>query len=732
MDPDQCWTLSRVPNILEGPEYLLQHDKEFVTFGRRQGTNDKICNGPNVSRNHLKFVRQGSALDWRNVNWSILDLGGTVGTFVNMVRIEPSQPFSLKCGDLIGVGCPEHRSTIRGGDKETFVYRIKSPRAWGTGNILRSLALRELGLVRNNRAKDFSMLKDLVTQSSNRVFQKMVGGPIVSQGEIKYGDGKVIIRNSATKTMDCYNIRNNTNNMVKLWSLPARPRWEDYQIDCGPLPPPYQPPLPLEAHKARLTVLRSSNRLQRYNMDTGNLKQDLILSRKHRFTELAPDPERGLLVLSSVRVTKTSNKTCPGSFTNCNSADVLKSFIIFENIPLQFLYHFEISKLVFGSSIQDAAVCLGLLLVMYQNKNIEIFSMEDIIKYGETKFEELHDCSSNAEEENIGFPINLKIVEKPPCLFVVKSDHHHLEMNMNPWLYIKSISDKQFSVHELNNDKLVTGGVMGNRSVDGVDHENVMFSPDDSSRVIHFGSFGLRVMNIERDYKNECYHLREMFSIKSDHKDSDKSSSDPANSAPTTRVGRHVRRPANYYDNVAETVTNVTFQYEDELNLFAVLVSSESINDDDSQANSLMTHIKEVKIYDKNFSLLRTESLDVISIRSGMDLSSNVSLTLDQDLLLVSVKSSVRTTLHAYKLRSKVEVEESSTTSEEPVKSVRKRRRSNRPRHDPRTLRRRSTWNERYDLASTTDTDEEEEDTNEEEERSVQGNTNRHRTRSGY
>jgi hypothetical protein len=55
--PDQCWYLERVPIHMEGPAYLLQNAKEVVSFGRRVTTNDKVCNGPNVSRNHLKFVR---------------------------------------------------------------------------------------------------------------------------------------------------------------------------------------------------------------------------------------------------------------------------------------------------------------------------------------------------------------------------------------------------------------------------------------------------------------------------------------------------------------------------------------------------------------------------------------------------------------------------------------------------------------------------------------------------
>ena len=52
-----------------------------------------------------------------------------VGTFVNMDKIDPNNPYGLNCGDLIGVGCPENSSS-RDGTKETFVYRLKSPRAF--------------------------------------------------------------------------------------------------------------------------------------------------------------------------------------------------------------------------------------------------------------------------------------------------------------------------------------------------------------------------------------------------------------------------------------------------------------------------------------------------------------------------------------------------------------------------------------------------------------------------
>ena len=123
--PDQCWTLERVPKSLEpGPPYLLQNAKEIISIGRRVG-NDKVCVGANVSRQHLQLVRSvsgGDVSDWQNIRWCVRDLGGLCGTWVNLAQIEAKSPFGLNCGDLIGIGCPEAESS-KTPKLEKFVYR---------------------------------------------------------------------------------------------------------------------------------------------------------------------------------------------------------------------------------------------------------------------------------------------------------------------------------------------------------------------------------------------------------------------------------------------------------------------------------------------------------------------------------------------------------------------------------------------------------------------------------
>ena len=57
------------------------------------------------------------------VPWSIIDLGGMVGTFINGIKIESNKPHNLNSGDLIGIGCPEGQSCRETG-KETFVFAL--------------------------------------------------------------------------------------------------------------------------------------------------------------------------------------------------------------------------------------------------------------------------------------------------------------------------------------------------------------------------------------------------------------------------------------------------------------------------------------------------------------------------------------------------------------------------------------------------------------------------------
>ena len=104
----------------------------------------------------------------------------------------------------------------------------------------------------------------------------------------------------------------------------------------------------------------------------------------------------------------------------------------------------------------------------------------------------------------------------------------------------------------------------------------------------------------------------------------------------------------NYYEEISDKVYSVIYDYENELEVFAVLISSESV---DEEANALITHVSHLDLYDKHFKQIRRIPLDIIHARSGMDLGSETSLMMDQDLLVVQVKTSVKTFIYIFQSR---------------------------------------------------------------------------------
>ena len=117
------------------------------------------------------------------------------------------------------------------------------------------------------------------------------------------------------------------------------------------------------------------------------------------------------------------------------------------------------------------------------------------------------------------------------------------------------------------------------------------------------------------------------------------------------RRGRRVRRQVYTYRQEQEEVANVSFCYEDELNILATVHSKETIDEEDGAAGWLLTTISEARFYDNStLRLLKTVPLDIVSVRSSQDLRGSVSINLDMDVLTISVKSSARTRVWVLRL----------------------------------------------------------------------------------
>jgi len=127
---EHYWFLERV-GVQELPNYILQNSKDSITVGRRKVGNDKVIKKTvQVSRDHLVFERYGRPEDWQSVRWSVKDLGGLNGTFVNQKRLNANQAEVLNADDLIGIGCGDPESRVQADGIEIHVYRIRAPPAF--------------------------------------------------------------------------------------------------------------------------------------------------------------------------------------------------------------------------------------------------------------------------------------------------------------------------------------------------------------------------------------------------------------------------------------------------------------------------------------------------------------------------------------------------------------------------------------------------------------------------
>ena len=507
-------------------------------------------------------------------------------------------------------------------------------------NVLSMLNVRQTGQSKCQAVSDFNILKKMMTKSECRSFIDV--GYMFFQGDIRYGDGKLIVKDLFNKEMVCLDIINSpdSKNFRRLWSLSSKPRWEDHLIVSAPLPSHLRPPQPHEAHKPHLLVLRADNRLQRFSLDRGHLTQEINLAgsdgqHSYRFTEMLPDPQRHWLVLSSIKVKKPNSG--------------LKSFIIFDYTTLEFLYHFEVFKSIFGNSMQDANVFGGLLLILHNNSKIEMFSIDEIIK------------ADNVIEVS-GCDINVLLRTRPPCLFQVQSHHHHLEFNMNPWLYIRAWSDQEFSLHRMDSHCLLPEGMFG-AVADGEREDHLEFCPDHPSKLLRYGSTGFHVYHISDTGKKLELQLQKS------HPTS-KESQNEQTQLNSSRPNRRVKRTDSYFGKSCDSVNHVMYDYENELDIFGLMFYSETM-DDNEDVTSLLTLIKQIDLYDNDFKLLRTVPLDIVHQRSAMDMKCNISLTLDRDLILITVKTSLKSSLYIYR---NLELENKNIKVQEQFEKFKKQR----------------------------------------------------------
>jgi hypothetical protein len=237
-------------------------------------------------------------------------------------------------------------------------------------NVCRGLAQREQGLShlrrRDPRKHSRGLLRRLLL-SGQRQFSAGTDSPIVTQGDSIYADGKILVRNNATKCYDCLCVHDLRK---KLYSLSMRPKWLDQELWAGPLTASAVPPLEGDQHRPALILLRDDNTLHVHDASDGKEMTSVFLAGPTtKFKEMCCNEETATVVLKSTRPKSTGN-----------ASDVLMSFLVFRHPPLKFLAHFRVCKSVFGANVTDASVHHNLLVVMHSDGQIKCYSIEYILE----------------------------------------------------------------------------------------------------------------------------------------------------------------------------------------------------------------------------------------------------------------------------------------------------------------------------------------------------------------
>merc|ERR1712029_260262 len=134
----------------------------------------------------------------------------------------------------------------------------------------------------------------------------------------------------------------------------------------------------------------------------------------------------------------------------------------------------------------------------------------------------------------------------------------------------------------------------------------------------------------------------------------------------TTRAGRCVRMTSlsavtaaterENGEDVTGVTTNISWDYEDELDILVVLSHSNTVpwsdgEDDDAIEDNVIV-LKTVTLIDnETLAVIKEIPINRTETRGPFDINHRVFVTLDRDILMINLQSCVKTTTYLYKLQ---------------------------------------------------------------------------------
>nr|XP_061827616.1 DDB1- and CUL4-associated factor 17 isoform X3 [Nerophis lumbriciformis] len=489
-------------------------------------------------------------------------------------------------------------------------------------NAAEALSRRSRGISGSLTRLNLKVLRDILVQE-NRDFSKVCSK--TSKSQIMYENGKIYLENYVR----CYNCVHSKPHI--LYNLPKRcktEKFEDALLCQCPLENTLASP---SDQKSSLLALTGNNWLYRLSDATGQELEGVFLSSKHKFKYLSWDVSQEIFYVKSVQ-SKDNPQARQAGITQSTGTQLA----IFQMFPLQIVGIMEVNKQVFGSGVTDVALSQGVLVVSY-SRAVKLFSFEHIVKKYMKERLALGMASTLLKGKKVGefpfgIPVNIQITERPPVLFEVPCSNTGVQIGGFPWHYIHTPPQKRHQgthhICSLRDRTMATNGIR-NMNCCSLESDVIFFHPDDSGRIIHVGPSTINILKILGRLSTKVI---EDFSMAT------RQHNIPTSQVTVTSSGRAVKRRIQQLDDDPDQETFRMVEYEDELDLLAVVVT----NGADGEGRA------QIQLHDNQSGRI----LKTVDLSETWDETFRHGLVFDKDTIVHIEQKDTNVCCHVYKLQA--------------------------------------------------------------------------------
>ncbi|XP_047499032.1 DDB1- and CUL4-associated factor 17-like isoform X1 [Penaeus chinensis] len=431
--------------------------------------------------------------------------------------------------------------------------------------------------------------------------------------------------------------------LLQMYKADLHPRPKEIKVYDVP-DPVYRSSVPGQEYRPVIFALRKGNVLTRHDLEKGTVFNRIHLGQMQTKT-LSMSLMDDVLIVKSPKL-KIEPQT-----------EYFFHFKVFQMHPFGLIASLNIHGSVFPDEedkkkygkMRDVEIHEGLLLVLTEKSFSLIYNAQEIIRMKSTSndFQVIPDSIPYAKD---------MVLEAPPLLFAAYTHMDILGLGACPWAYIRAVSDCLLQVHELSSGELLEGGkvMWEDRNEQQVSPDYLMFHPDDSNKLIHIRTSKIRILAIkEKDGKR---YLEEEFTYPVENKDMQ-----IKDVAKYSRSGRLLKSKFEWDYSLNRALA---FNVETELRILAILEAQRDEN--------CRTHLVKVTFYD-SYSYEFLDELDVSATVDGDIETNRLSVHMDRDILNIVVYKGNQYTIFSYRLKEKMQTEESAPDKLKVVKKVRER-----------------------------------------------------------